>query len=240
MKPKVFIGSSVESLDVAYALQENLEHDGEITVWRQGVFDLSKYTLDALIEALDNFDFGVFVFAPDDVVRIREKEYQSTHDNVVFELGLFVGRLSKERNFLVIPGGREDFHLPTDLLGLTPATYEPNRQDGNLTAAVGPACHKIRKAIEKLGLLQETQGHLPDADAASEAYDDNDFISLIESWMGSRPANLNTAAIKYSDVDRELGFPKGTVKKHIEVAASKWGYVADRRGEQTIIFRERK
>ena len=158
VKPKVFIGSSVESLDVAYALQENLEHDGEITVWPQGVFDLSKYSLDALIDALDNFDFGVFVFAPDDVVKIREKEYQSTRDNVVFELGLFVGRLGKERSFLVIPREQEDFRLPTDLLGLTPATYEPNRQDDNLSVAAGLPVIRSEKRLRSSVLFRKRWG----------------------------------------------------------------------------------
>lgn len=85
MKPSIFVGSSVESIDTAYAIQENLEHDAEVTVWTQGIFDLSKYTLDALVDQLDESDFGVFVFSPDDVARIRGKTVATARDNIVFE-----------------------------------------------------------------------------------------------------------------------------------------------------------
>lgn len=153
MKPKVFIGSSAENLDAAYAMQENLEHQAEITVWTQGIFELSNYSLDSLIDTLENIDFGIFVLSPDDVIKLRGQEYQAVRDNVIFELGLFIGKLGKGRNFIVIPRGCEDFHLPTDLLGLTPATFDPNRGDRNLNAALGPACRKITKAMQKLGQL---------------------------------------------------------------------------------------
>ncbi|OCK50626.1 hypothetical protein BA768_19550 [Chryseobacterium sp. CBo1] len=67
MKPRLFIGSSKESLDVAYSIQESLNYDANCTVWTQGIFQLNKTSLDSLIKALDNFDFAIFVFKPDDV-----------------------------------------------------------------------------------------------------------------------------------------------------------------------------
>ena len=74
MRKRLFIASSVEGLDVAYAIQENLEYDLEVTVWPQGVFSLSKTTIEALFEQSDQFDGAVFVFSPDDTTKIRGKE----------------------------------------------------------------------------------------------------------------------------------------------------------------------
>lgn len=155
-KPRVFIGSSRETLDVSYAIQENLEHEAEITVWSQGIFEPSKSALESLVKMLEDFDFGIFICGPDDLVKLRGKKLQTPRDNVVFELGLFVGRLGKDRNFIVIPGGHQSFHLPTDLLGMTPVTFDPNRQDNNLSAALGPACNKITKALRKYGVAHKT------------------------------------------------------------------------------------
>ena len=70
MKPRIFIGSSIEALDVAYAIQENLIYDSNSTVWTQGIFKISNNSLDDLNNALNNFDFGIFVFKPDDITEI--------------------------------------------------------------------------------------------------------------------------------------------------------------------------
>src|SRR6478672_20125 len=113
MKPKMFIVSYKENVDLAYAAQEGLEPDVEVTVWSQGVFALSKTAMASLIDALDENDYGLFVLAPDDVTAIRSKGVQTVRDNVIFELGLFVGRLGNDRCFMIVPSGVEDLHLPT-------------------------------------------------------------------------------------------------------------------------------
>ncbi|MDD9975004.1 MAG: nucleotide-binding protein [Candidatus Poribacteria bacterium] len=156
MKPKIFIASSVEGLNVANTIQEGLEYDAEVTVWDQDVFQLSSNTLDDLNEALSTTDFGIFVFTPDDTVNIRGNEAQFVRDNVIFELGMFIGKLGKKRCFIVSPRTQEPFRIPTDLLGVTPATYNPNRDDGKLSAALGPACNKIRQTIENIQRIQQS------------------------------------------------------------------------------------
>lgn len=241
-KPRMFIASSVEHLDLAYAVQEGLEHDVEATVWSQGVFQLSRTAMASLIDQLDESDFGLFVLAPDDVTAIRDAKKNTVRDNVVFELGLFIGRLGTDRCFLIVPRGVEDLHLPTDLTGITPATFDPDRQDGNVVAALGPACNRIRKSIAKYGPIKSAV-EIVSAKAEESVHtekltsDPNDCISLIESWMGERPSTDNTRAIRYSDVDRELKLAPGSALKYLEQAASRWGYSAARKGEATILFR---
>ncbi len=146
MKPRVFVGSSKEQLALAHAIQECLAQDADVTVWTQGVFEVSKSALESLLAVLDRMDYGVFVFAPDDLVTMRGKKMQAARDNVVFELGLLMGRLGRGHGFIVAPEGH-DLHVPTDLLGTTPALYNPIRAKTEPAAALATACHPIRAVI---------------------------------------------------------------------------------------------
>lgn len=177
MKPRIFIGSSVEGLGVAYAIQQNLTHDAEATVWDQGVFELSKTSIESLASVLDQSDFGIFVFSPDDITKMRDKEHNTIRDNVIFEFGLFVGGLGRNRVFFITPTGTE-FHIPTDLLGVTPATYSAQRADGSLQAATGPACNQIREAMKKLPLLRQpqTQSETATPDHIASEEDESDWL----------------------------------------------------------------
>lgn len=155
-KPKIFIGSSVEGLEIAYAVQQNLSYNVEVTVWSQGVFELSMTSIESLISILEQSDFAIFIFSPDDIIKIREIEHITVRDNVIFELGLFIGKLGRERTFIILPD-KIDFHIPTDLLGITTGKFETNRLDGNFQAATGPVCHQIRTQINKIGKLNNSE-----------------------------------------------------------------------------------
>jgi hypothetical protein len=241
MKPKLFIGSSAERLNLAYAAQQNLERDAEVTVWDQGIFTPSGSVMESLMTALGRADFALFVLAPDDVTAIRDKSRQTVRDNVIFELGLFIGRMGAERCFMAVPRGVSALHLPTDLLGLTPTTFEAERSDDNLRASLGPACNEIRNVISKLGSIP-TQQPRSDSVAATQTRtlysDPSDCLILIESWMGRRTSAENTAAIRYDDVDRELGMAPGSARLHIEQAARRWSYSVARQGKDMIMFEE--
>jgi tetratricopeptide (TPR) repeat protein len=206
MKPKVFIGSSVEGLNVAYSIQQNLNYDAEITVWDQGVFELSSTTIESLVKILESSDFGIFVFSNDDVTKIRDEKRSTVRDNVLFEFGLFIGKLTRKRVYFVIPMDT-DLYLPTDLLGITPGTYDPNREDGSLQAATGPVCHQIRQLIKKTGrIISNTETAEPNEDDKQTNLDNeawfNDFF--IEKDYPSAIKKLNKQIKNEEDSQEEL------------------------------------
>ncbi|HEY0378517.1 MAG TPA: nucleotide-binding protein [Pyrinomonadaceae bacterium] len=127
MTPKIFIGSSTEALTIARAIKHNLGDYYDVHLWKEegGAFKLTKTFFDSLLDSLKTYDYGIFVLSPDDIANKRGKKFRAARDNVVFELGLYIGKLGPERCFFVIPAGQDDFRLPSDLLGVNPAEYDP-------------------------------------------------------------------------------------------------------------------
>lgn len=165
-KPNVFIGSSREAMNLANAIHSQISYFAQVTPWYSGVFEGNDYTMESLEKQLEKCDFGIFIFAPDDVALHRGKHIFITRDNTLFEMGLFWGRLRRQRVFAIIPQEVKerddlikqervrDFHILTDLQGLTLLKYEA-RTDENYEAAVSVACHFINKMIR-------AEGHYPD------------------------------------------------------------------------------
>ena len=145
--PKLFIGSSREALPVAQCIQSGLKHDRMLVrVWIDGVFRASSTTVEDLQNEIRPTDFGVLVFTPDDKVESRADTHMAPRDNVVFELGLFMGALGRERAFIVKPRGM-DLKIPSDLLGMNPIDYVGT----DLATAIAPVCDELRHIVTRLG-----------------------------------------------------------------------------------------
>jgi len=152
-KPSVFIGSSSEGLEFARAIRGLLSDAAQVTLWNEGFFRPGNTFIDTLVNALPRFDFAALVLTADDLVRSRELESLGPRDNVLFELGLFMGRLGRARTFLVHQSGA-NLKIPSDLSGVTAATYEWPRADGNYKSAMGGACDSLRDVIRDLGFAE--------------------------------------------------------------------------------------
>ncbi len=121
MKSRIFIGSSTEGLPVAQRIKDFFEPEYECYIWNDGVFKYNEGFLETLVKSASLFDFGFMVFAADDVSRIRHHEYSTTRDNVLFEYGLFLGRVGLDRAYVLV---EEGVKIPSDLLGVTLLAYK--------------------------------------------------------------------------------------------------------------------
>jgi predicted nucleotide-binding protein len=145
----LFIGSSTEAIPLVKAIEVALaSEDIALRPWYEGVFEPSSMTLDTLITHAQEADFAVFVFGPDDHIVSRDTELKGPRDNVVFELGLFMGRLERKRAFVI--SGPMDLKIPSDLAGLTHIRIPKEFTSRLLDAAPGIAS-QIAGAVKKLG-----------------------------------------------------------------------------------------
>lgn len=146
----VFIICSTEALPVAREIQNQFAHDKFfVKIWTEGTFRASQYPLDSLEDQLDESDFAIAIVTPDDLIESRGEEQGAPRDNVIFELGMFVGRLGRVRSFLVEPRG-DEVRLPSDLKGITTIGYSA-RKGQDLASRLGPACNQMREIFNELG-----------------------------------------------------------------------------------------
>jgi len=121
MKRKLFVGSSKEGLFYANLVKELITKECgdwlECEVWNEGgIFTLNKSTLENLVKASRRFDYGILIATSDDLALIRLKARSIPRDNVIFEMGLFLGSLGLTRAFLLT---QDNCKLPSDYNGIT-------------------------------------------------------------------------------------------------------------------------
>jgi len=145
-RPVIFIGSSSESLNIAREIESSFQYDDfNIKLWTNNIFKASEFPIESLNTQVQNSDFAILILGTDDLVISREAEYNAPRDNVIFELGLFMGVLSRHRTFMVQPKDF-DVKIPTDLMGINILNYK-NDLDIELSSRIAPICNTLRKLI---------------------------------------------------------------------------------------------
>lgn len=149
-EPVIFVGSSTEGLEIAQSIHRYLRRFSFVPrLWSDDVFECSKTTIEDLMRATRETDFSVLVLTADDVTRSRGRKKPSPRDNVIFELGLFMGALNRDRTYIVAPKSA-DLKIPTDLLGLTLLQFRRRRGE-SLARSLQPVLRALRKLIHKHG-----------------------------------------------------------------------------------------
>lgn len=151
VKTRVFLISSVEALPIARAVHNAFSYDDfDVIPWQEGVFKATSYTLKTLEDEVDKADFAIAIAHADDIVEYKDTDWPTPRDNVVFELGLFMGRLGTDRAILLEPRNNK-VRLPSDLAGVTTITYRFDKGGPNTAAQIAPACNELRDYITRKG-----------------------------------------------------------------------------------------
>jgi hypothetical protein len=149
--PTIFVGSSTPALPIADKVSRGLSDVANVAVWNTA-FESGTWLLGSILRQAQQSDFGLFVVREDDKAKIKEREYSTVRDNVLFEAGVFMGALGPERTILLWPSseGAETMRLPSDLEGLLLEPYTPPRGEPT-EAELGRAIASIRERVKKMG-----------------------------------------------------------------------------------------
>jgi hypothetical protein len=197
----IFIASASEGLDVAKAVRDVLGRNTRLKprVWNEGTFKPSMTFIEAVESELERCDFAVLTLTPDDRLESRGEMKMAPRDNVLFELGLFMGRLGRERTYFVCDRD-QNLKIPTDLLGVNPAMYERNHGQ-TLEEVLAPVCSLIANRMTELDVrLKRT----PEAEIESRLV--THFCERIAgSWWG-RQWSEDEVRLALFRITAEAGF----------------------------------
>lgn len=122
-KKRIFVGSSVESKEIAEQLENKLGEKYEVVLWYENFFSIGQHFFRELITKIISFDFAIMIGGVDDFVERMPHKISSKYaprDNVYLEYGLFSGFLSANRVLFLI---HEQCTVASDLMGMSLAVY---------------------------------------------------------------------------------------------------------------------
>ena len=120
---EIFMGSSSEAVNFMEEIAVKLEElDAQPLLWNEtgkGIFIPGASTIDALIAITKRVKAAIFIFNADDKIwniKSSLEKSDAVRDNVLFEYGLFMGALGKEKVCFVC---KDQPQVASDLKGIT-------------------------------------------------------------------------------------------------------------------------
>jgi hypothetical protein len=151
---RVFIGSSGEQVRLVNWLTSFMRRSYARTIepvpwtirWPGG-----SYTLEHLLQLVDETDAAILFWTPDDKTWYRDTPRNEPRDNLVFEAGLFIAKHGRERTQIMIPSyppddPRSTKAVPTDVQGLTLNYFnwvDGPIEAGGLPDVAGAVCDQL-------------------------------------------------------------------------------------------------
>jgi len=212
MKARIFIGSSKEGLEIAEQIKKKLNDKYDCYLWTDDIFKFNESFLFTLLKEASLFDFGILVASKDDSSVIRDNSFETPRDNVIFELGLFLGRLGASRAFVIQEIGSK---LPTDLLGITVPQFEKTNPLSDSTS-LNFEIERISKTIDEKIMLGEL-GLLPSTVLAIGYF--HNFVSIICDSIHSK-SEILVDGINFNKFELNIIIPKdldADIKKRAQV-----------------------
>jgi len=200
MKTRIFIGSSSEGLKVANYVKDYLSKDFECLIWTDNIFKYNVSYLDTLLKSASLFDFGILIATKDDHLKSREKSFEAPRDNVIFEFGLFIGRLGASRAFVLQEKGTK---LPSDLLGISVPSYE-GKKDLSKSKSLKDSLDRITETINEKISLGEL-GLLPSTVLAIGYF--YNFVKIVSETLLENPV-LKVEGHEFSNFEMNIVMPK--------------------------------
>ena len=145
LKPRVFIGCSSEALATAEIVKDKLKIVADCQLWNEGFLESNISPLESLSEASVLFDFAILLASPDDAQLKREKLELIARDNIIFEFGLYLGKLGKNRAYFI---KERNLDLPSDLFGITLDQYKTVSTEPGKT--LDEVCNDITRRINSV------------------------------------------------------------------------------------------
>jgi len=149
---RVFVASSSEQIGVAKRVAAALDSPAlSAKVWDEETFDFSASYIESLEKELDRADFAVVILTGDDSGNVRRKQVNLPRDNVIYELGLFTGRLGRERCFFFVDGD-SGTHIASDLSGVKAVVFEAKLDVGTAgTPSLATQAGRVAQQMTALG-----------------------------------------------------------------------------------------